>query len=241
MRSGATMIQACGKLAIGVVLFALFAQAQEARIIALSGTLSMKRAGQQARVLRLHEAVAPGDELTTDSRSEAVVQTPDGSTMRIFPDSHVIFSGRPGGVENLLHLLFGSVKVQIEKLSGRPNPQRLTTPTAVIAVRGTKFTVLVDEVNITLVAVDEGAVSVANIQTPGNEVLLRAGQRTWVRPGQHPMAAQKFHGRSERADLMATRNAQRHEEHEMMKANKKSSDVSSGRGSSMHNLPQTPV
>ncbi|MFB3825965.1 MAG: FecR domain-containing protein [Bryobacteraceae bacterium] len=223
---------------MSAVVFALLAQAQEARVTALSGTLSMKRAGQQARVLRLHEAVAPGDELITDSRSEAVVQTPDGSTVRVFPDSHVIFSGRPGGVENLLHLLFGSVKVQIEKLSGRPNPQRLTTPTAVIAVRGTKFTVLVDEVNTTLVAVDEGAVSVANIQTPGDEVLLRAGQRTWVRPGQRPMMAQKFRGRSEQADLMAARNAQRRQEHEIMKADRKSSDVSPGRGP-VHAVPQS--
>ncbi|MBA3975702.1 MAG: hypothetical protein C0504_15970, partial [Candidatus Solibacter sp.] len=85
---------------------------------------------------------------------------------------------------------------------GRPNPHKLTTPTAVIAVRGTTFSVFVDETDATLVAVDEGLVGVANVQSPDQEVLLKAGQRSWVRPGQPPQQAQAFRGRSERADLM---------------------------------------
>ncbi|TAM95582.1 MAG: hypothetical protein EPN45_22585, partial [Rhizobiaceae bacterium] len=100
------------------------------------------------------------------------------------------------------HLFLGSIKVHIEKLSGRPNPQKMTTPTAIIAVRGTMFSVFVDETDATLVAVDEGTVAVANRRTPSEEVLLHGGQRVWVRGAQPPARAQAFRGRSERADLI---------------------------------------
>ena len=95
-----------------------------------------------------------------------------------------------------LHLFLGSVKVHVQRLSGRPNPQSMTTPTAVIAVRGTTFDVFVDEMDATLVQVDEGLVSVASRELPGRDVLLRPGQRAWVRRGMEPapMAAGRAPG-----------------------------------------------
>ncbi len=173
-----------------------------AQVLSLTGTLTLKGFRQDSRLLRLHDAVRSGDELVTGENSQAVLRTSDGSTVTIYPDSRVIFNERSADVRELLHLFLGSIKVHIEKLSGRPNPHKLTTPTAVIAVRGTTFSVFVDDTDSTLVAVDEGLVGVANIQTPDQEVLLQAGQRNWVRPGQPPQQAQAFRGRSERADLI---------------------------------------
>ncbi|MBL0158890.1 MAG: FecR domain-containing protein [Bryobacterales bacterium] len=184
-----------------------FAQAQvpdpgAARVVSLAGTLTLKGFRQESRLLRLNDSVQSGDELSTGENSHAVLQTNDGSTVTIYPDSHVIFNERSADVRELLHLFLGSIKVHIEKLSGRPNPQKLTTPTAVIAVRGTTFSVFVDDMDATLVAVDEGLVGVASLESPDQEVLLKAGQRSWVRPGQPPQQAQAFRGRSERADLI---------------------------------------
>ena len=173
-----------------------------ARVVSLTGTLTLKGFRQESRLLRLNDPVHPGDELATGENSHAVLRTSDGSTVIIYPDSHVIFNERSADVRELLHLFLGSIKVHIEKLSGRPNPHKLTTPTAVIAVRGTTFSVFVDDMDSTLVAVDEGLVGVANLQSPDQEVLLKAGQRSWVRPGQPPQQAQAFRGRSERADLI---------------------------------------
>ena len=173
-----------------------------AEVITLTGTLTLKGFRQDSRVLRLHDAVQSGDELLTGENSQALLRTSDGSTVTIYPDSHVIFNERSADVRELLHLFLGSIKVHIEKLSGRPNPHKLTTPTAVIAVRGTTFSVFVDELDSTLVAVDEGLVGVASLQSPDQEVLLKAGQRSWVRSGQPPQQAQAFRGRSERADLI---------------------------------------
>ncbi|MDP2999081.1 MAG: FecR family protein [Bryobacterales bacterium] len=176
-----------------------------ARVVSLAGTLTVKRFRQEASPVRLNDSAQPGDELITGENSQAIIRTSDGSTVTIYPDSRIVFNERSADVRELLHLFLGSIKVHVEKLSGRPNPHKLTTPTAVIAVRGTTFSVFVDDTDSTLVAVDEGLVGVANLQSPGEEVLLHAGQRTWVRPGQPPQQAQAFRGRSERADLVPVR------------------------------------
>lgn len=175
------------------------------RIVSLTGELSVRRGAMPAQSLQLHGLVQAGDELTTGSNAEAVIQTSDGSTVRIFPDSRVIFSEGSSGIQGFLHLFLGSIKVHIEKLSGRPNPHTLTTPTAIIAVRGTTFSVFVDETDATLVAVDEGVVAVSNVRLPSREMLLRRGQKTWVRPGQPPTRAARFRGSSERADMIPGR------------------------------------
>jgi hypothetical protein len=171
------------------------------RVVSLTGTLTVTRLRQDPRPLRLHDAVQSGDELATGENSQAVLRSADGSTVIVYPDSRLVFNERSADVRELLHLFLGSIKVHIEKISGRPNPHKMTTPTAVIAVRGTTFSVFVDDTDSTLVAVEEGEVAVSNTQLPGQEVVLRAGQRTWVRPGQAPQQARAFQGPSERADL----------------------------------------
>lgn len=192
---------------LGGVLGAQEPGGAPAHVIELKGTLTVKRLRQESVFLKLHGAVQVGDELATGPDSEALIRTQSGATVRIFPDSRIIFSEQFADIREFLHLFLGSIKVWIEKVSGRPNPHKLTTPTAVIAVRGTTFSVFVDEDDSTLVAVDEGAVTVANVRSPADEVIVNAGQRTWVRRDQPPMQAQRFRGRSERADLIPGRSA----------------------------------
>ena len=173
-----------------------------ARIVSITGNLSVRRASAGTRALAVNQTIAVGDELVTDGQSEAIIQSADGSTIHIYPDSRVTYDEHATGISEFLHLFFGSIKVHIEKLSGRPNPHTMTTPTAVIAVRGTTFSVFVDDTDATLVAVDEGMVAVTNRGSLLDEVLLSAGERTWVRGNQRPLRAQAFRGRSERADMM---------------------------------------
>lgn len=174
-------------------------------VVSLKGTLTARQPRAEIRALRLHDAVLPGDELATGEDSEAVIRMPDGSSVRVFPDSRLIFNEQSADITEWLHLWLGSIKVHIQKLTGRPNPHKMSTPSAVIAVRGTTFSVFVDEAAATLVAVDEGVVGVANSRWPDEEVLLSAGQRSWIRTGERPMQAQRFRGRSEFADLIPLR------------------------------------
>jgi hypothetical protein len=64
------------------------------------------------------------------------------------------------------------VKVYIQRLGNQPNHNRVTTPTAVISVRGTIFDVAVEDQDATtLVSVDEGAVLVRHTQQVGERLL----------------------------------------------------------------------
>ncbi|MCL5742759.1 MAG: FecR family protein [Acidobacteria bacterium] len=196
-------IAAC--LVLCLPLLAQVGATPPARVVGLTGNLSLKRAQQAAMPLALQDTVNIGDELTTDQHSEATIRTSSGATVHIFPDSRVLFQEPSGNFRDFLHLFFGSVKIQIQKMERPPNPHQMTTPTAVIAVRGTTFSVFVDDSDATMVAVDEGVVSVANIRSPGSEILLQRGQRTWVRGALPPSRAQKFRGASEHADMMPDR------------------------------------
>lgn len=156
----------------------------------VKGKVSLVRGGAKAVPLRKHDTVQAGDEILTDHKSSATVRMPDGSTVRVFPDSHVVLRAQTSTWGDFLHVLLGNVRVQIEKLSGRPNPKTVTTPTAIIAVRGTIFNVAVDKNGDTQVGVEKGLVSVANMLHPEDEVMLKPGQQCWVRRNQRPSQPQ---------------------------------------------------
>jgi ferric-dicitrate binding protein FerR (iron transport regulator) len=147
--------------------------------------------GQAAPVpLHDNDAVQSGDEIITDRKSSATLRMPDGSTVQIYPNSHVVLRPGTGTLKEFLNLLLGNVRVQIETLSGRPNPKSMTTPTAIIAVRGTIFHVAVKQDGDTQVGVDKGLVSVANLDHRAEEVMVKPGYSVSVRRGQRPTQPQ---------------------------------------------------
>jgi hypothetical protein len=104
-------------------------------------------------------------------------QIADGSTFEVFANSRVMFRERPTtSMEDLLNVLLGRVKVFVQHLNGIPNYKKVSSPTAVISVRGTVFDVVVeDEDGTTLVSVGEGEVWVRNQTAPGSTVTLLPG------------------------------------------------------------------
>jgi ferric-dicitrate binding protein FerR (iron transport regulator) len=156
----------------------------------VKGKVSLVR-GQAAPVLvHDHDTLQVGDEILTDRKSSTTIRMPDGSTVRVYPNSRVALRAETGKWKEFLHVLLGNVRVQIEKLSGRPNPKTVTTPTAIIAVRGTIFGVEVDQAGDTQVGVQEGLVSVANQLHPQDEVMVKPGQAVWVRNDRRPSSPQ---------------------------------------------------
>jgi ferric-dicitrate binding protein FerR (iron transport regulator) len=87
--------------------------------------------------------------------------------------------------------VIGKVKVYIQHLNGIPNPNNVSSPTAVISVRGTVFEVNVeDEDGTTFVSVDEGLVEVFSKAPGGGGVLLQPTQ--WIRVYKNQPLAQKM-------------------------------------------------
>lgn len=174
---------------IALMLLTLPVRAQNGiagQISAVKGKVTLVRSNAVPVLLREHDPVSAGDSILTDSKSSATMRFSDGSTVRIFPNSQVVLRSENGRWKEFLHVLLGNVRVQIEKLSGRPNPKTVTTPTAIIAVRGTIFAVAVDRTGSTRVGLEKGLLAVSNQLHPEQEVLVKPGQEVWVRQGQGP-------------------------------------------------------
>jgi ferric-dicitrate binding protein FerR (iron transport regulator) len=165
--------------AVGLLLFAVVSvvcPAQDlsatpdsaAKVISITGQVSILK-DSNPWALQLGSTVQLKQMIVTGPDGFAVLQVSDGSTFEVYPNSKVTFRNNPSEWKDLLDLWIGRVKVHIQKLSGgAPNHQRVTSPTAVISVRGTIFDVVADDEDMTLVTVEEGLVGVQHRYLPVN-------------------------------------------------------------------------
>jgi hypothetical protein len=152
-----------------------------ARLIVQTGRVSVwGDNGEQA--LFQGAIVQPRQMIVTGPDGYAQFQvTDDGSTFEVFPNSKLIFHEHVPNWTDLLDVVIGRVKIYIQHLNGAPNPNRVSSPTAIISVRGTIFDVCVeDDDGTTVVSVDEGIVDVQNYTAPGKEVSLTPGESVRV-------------------------------------------------------------
>jgi hypothetical protein len=190
----ARAVQLSFLVSIGVSVSNLQAQSQEfATVVELQGQVSVIRGdlkplyakgtpGAPANLM----GVRPKEEIVTGSDGHAVFQTSDGSTFEVFPNSRVTFQG-DWTIQDMLQLILGKIRVQIEHRNG-PNHKRISTPTAVISVRGTIFDVAVeDEDGTTYVGVEEGQVLVQHRLQPGPAKTLNQNESVRIYPNQ-PLA-----------------------------------------------------
>jgi ferric-dicitrate binding protein FerR (iron transport regulator) len=175
-----------------------------AKIIVMTGRVSVLKDGMEwARTMG--DVVEPKQIIVTGPDGYAKFQLTDGSTFEVFQNTKTVFRDTPGWSE-LLNVLIGRVKVYVEHRNG-PNPQRVTTQTAVISVRGTGFDVVVeDEDATTFVSVDEGTVNVRHQRFGGNGVDLRTGDSIRVFKDQ-PLARVVDKGSAARVVLRAAAQA----------------------------------
>ena len=139
-----------------------------AQVLQMTGQVSVLK-NREPWVLNVGDWVQKRQQIVTGGNGYALFQVNDGSTFEVFANSHVVFRNNSGDWKDLLDLFLGRVKVHVQKFGGQPNPNRVTTPTAVISVRGTIFDVQIeDEDATTLVLVEEGMVSVRHALIPSN-------------------------------------------------------------------------
>lgn len=150
-----------------------------ARVIELSGQVSVLRNGD-LWALMPSGTITPGQEIVSGPDGHAILELSDTSRVEVFPNSRLLFRANRGSWRDLLDLVLGKVRIHIEKLGGQPNPYKVTSPTAFIAVRGTTFEVTVDASETTVVAVEEGIVDVDHRLRPGKSVRLLAGDSLTV-------------------------------------------------------------
>jgi hypothetical protein len=137
--------------------------------------------------------VHSGDSLRTGPRSKAELSALDfAARFVIDAKTRVRLAHDNPGI--LLELERGSLRAVFDKLTGNAERERLvTTPSAVLAVRGTEYGVEVEKDGDTSVVVFDGTVEVWERSGRGKRVRVAAGQATRVRRGHEP-SAPKAHG-----------------------------------------------
>jgi len=128
----------------------------------------------------------PGDRIDTHGGGRIVIELTDGSMIVVQPESVIVIKDfrAAASIRELFEIMLGSVRVRINHFGGRPNPYRINSPTASIAVRGTDFSVTVDSRGDTQVSVYEGVVEVTNLADPTQSVVIEAGRGVLLVPGQ---------------------------------------------------------
>jgi hypothetical protein len=122
--------------------------------------------------------LTPGDRVDTRGGGRVVIELSDGSMVIVSPESVVTLKDfhAASSLRELFEITLGMVRVKINHFGGKPNPYRMNSPTASIAVRGTEFIIEVDASGATEVTVIEGAVEVTSLADPARSILLQAGQ-----------------------------------------------------------------
>jgi hypothetical protein len=156
----------------------------EVRVARLSGRASLTRGTARPFPLRRGDVLAPGDVIETGPTARVSLELSDGSQMAIYGSTRVVLQDfrQAGSLRELVNVVLGRVRFKINKLGGRPNPYRVNSPTASIAVRGTEFTVSVAASGETRVAVFEGLVEVTSRLDPQQRRLVEPGRSVIVRP-----------------------------------------------------------
>lgn len=167
--------------AIGALCLLPFqAQAQlihkpAATIVEMAGQVSILEGPGQLKALFLNNPVYAQQKIVTGADGYARFLLEDHSSFEVFPNSQVTFKEDWPGIGNLLNVWLGKVKVYIDHSKG-PNHNSVSTPTAIISVRGTIFDVDVEDVDgTTLISVDTGWVHVRTTTAFGLEKDLYDG------------------------------------------------------------------
>ncbi|MBO0720527.1 MAG: FecR domain-containing protein [Blastocatellia bacterium] len=135
--------------------------------------------------LRRLDQIELGSTIVTDRNSSVLIQLGDGSQIKVLQNSKVVLRefSAAASVPELLEIWSGRVQVRIHHVGSKPNPYRLNSPSASIAVRGTEFIVDVQQNGETTVYVQEGQVEVWPRNNPENKRLVTPGGSVIVRPG----------------------------------------------------------
>jgi FecR protein len=164
----------------------ILAQGIQARVRYVTGVAQLiDKTRPGVFTIKRKDQLEPGNIIETGYNGRVVISLSDGSQITVLPNSKVILKDYPAAssARELLDILVGRVRVKIHHIGGKPNPYRLNSPSASIAVRGTEFIVDVLQNGETLVVVQEGQVEVWPRSKPDNKRLVTPGERVVVRLG----------------------------------------------------------
>lgn len=138
--------------------------------------------------------VLPADSLIETAKGRVLLGMQDGSQVLVNSNTRVVIKAPAETGGHWFDLLIGKIRAQVQKHLGENPPFRLGTPTAVITVRGTDFTVTVDKKTKTSVYVYEGVVEFVSVRAMDRPVLIKPGFYSSVAPDHSVEQPEPIHG-----------------------------------------------
>ena len=132
------------------------------------------------------QVLPAGTVIETGEGRLVLVLRSDESEIIVQPHTRLVVSEPVPGNWNTIEILLGRVRAYIRKRTGGAPPFQMGTPSAVIAVRGTRFDVEVNGHGVSEVDVFDGLVEVASTTVSGSSVLVSPGFSTRVGMGTPP-------------------------------------------------------
>jgi hypothetical protein len=184
----ATLVVVIG---LGLLLRTQFPESinQEVSVAAAEGTvLALPPDSESWQPLTEDVTLASGTQVQTGENSSVVLTFPDDSKTVAAPNTELEIlrmSSLPNGNRGVIVIsqTLGQTFNVVQTSDSVNSRFEIRTPAARVVVRGTEFTVIVDEQGATEVLVAEGIVEVIAM---GTTVSLTAGESTMVIPGQEP-------------------------------------------------------
>jgi len=135
--------------------------------------------------------VETGDTILTEEDSQAELKFADDSVTRVAPNSRVvledIYQGGDGSNITILNIEIGRAWNFVEELTQRNCRFNVETPTSVAGVRGTGFSVEVEDEEIASHRVYDGEIGVVEART-GREAIVGAYEQSIVEAAAEPVA-----------------------------------------------------
>ena len=150
------------------------------------GSVQVQIPGGSGRRPTRGQVLPEGTTLDTQDGQLVLVLRMDESEILVQPHTRVILSAPQPGNWDALQILVGKVRAYIRKRTGGAPPFQMGTPSAVIAVRGTRFDVEANRSGVSEIDVFEGLVEVGSATLPGVSVLVSPGMSTRVAVGTAP-------------------------------------------------------
>lgn len=179
------------KILIGLIA-AVFVPAElfaaNAIVKSVSGDVKCLKAATQSLVaLEKGSFLAAPDEVETGADGSVLLVLDTGSEIKIGANSKMKIADLTES-DTLLDLTLGELEAKVKKLKKNMS-FKVQTPASVCAVRGTRFSVAVDNSGKTKITVFAGIVSAREISGIGEEIFIRPNQFLEVIPGVAPSKA----------------------------------------------------
>ena len=144
------------------------------------GEVSVQLPGTNPSAPKRGQVLPAGTTLETKNGRLMLVLRADESEILVQPHTRLVIVDPAPGYWNALEVAIGRIRAYIRKRTGGAPPFQMGTPSAVIAVRGTRFDVEVNKRGVSEVDVFDGLVEVASNVGAGSPVLVSPGFSTRV-------------------------------------------------------------